>query len=240
MSIKKDNELWIIQIFEDYSHLQISKNLIQTESPDFISELSGKQIGIEITEIYQDSDQGSSILKQQSSYKKVFTEVLMSELKKHLSYNFGIDVDIDFRIPMKKSDFNSIAKSIRITCYPYLKDLAGNYSSEEFENYNYNLPEAIKSIRVTRIDDLDEPHNFQSEGGVVPVLTNEHLYDVICKKELALLKFQKCDEYWLIIREGNYHSGSFARDTNLILPFASKFDRIYLLRTSRNELILLT
>jgi hypothetical protein len=192
-----------------------------------------------VTEIYQDSNLGASKLKQQSSHKKAFTEVLMSELYNILPYSFGIDVELDFNHPIKKADFGSLAVNIAKICYTELEELVGNYSSKEFEEYYFGLPQGIKSIRITRIEGLNEPHNFQSEAGVVPVLTNAHLHHIISKKEQSLMKFHPCDEYWLIIREGNYHSGSFGRVPKLELPIKSTFSKIFLIRTNYRELLLL-
>jgi hypothetical protein len=239
MYTKKDNERWVIEGFEKLTHYPISETLEAFESPDFVFRMNGFRVGLEVTEIYQDILNGNSKLKQQSSFKQKLTAVVISELTKYLPYNFSIDIDLDFTVEVKKSEFDSIAKHIADACTPDLIGLKADYGSIECESYRYDLPTCVKDIRVTRIDALNEPHNSQSEGGAVATLNNSHIDFVVRKKELLLEKFNLCDEYWLIIHEGDYFAGSFGSFPELNTPISSKFDKVFLFRRKQSEVVIL-
>ena len=43
-------------------------------------------------------------------------------------------------------------------------------------------------------------------------------------------KYKICNEYWLVIRDGNYYAGSF-NDVTIETPIQSKFDKVFIVRT---------
>ena len=55
-------------------------------------------------------------------------------------------------------------------------------------------------------------------------------------KEKKLLTYRDCDQQWLLIREGNYYSGSFS-DIEIDLPIESLFDKVFLFRTRAREIV---
>lgn len=239
MYTQKDNERWIIEGFERVTQYPISETLIDHESPDFIFQLDGLRVGLEVTEIYQDILNGNSVLKQRSSFKQKLTEAAIEELSKRLRYNYSIDIELDFTVEVKKREFNSIAVQIADVCTPALMSIKSDYESREFESYHYDLPACVKEIRVTRIDALNEPHNSQSEGGAVETLRNSHIDFVVRKKESILEKFSPCDKYWLLIHEGDYFAGSFGSYPDLSTPIHSKFDKVFLFRRKQSEVLVL-
>jgi hypothetical protein len=59
---------------------------------------------------------------------------------------------------------------------------------------------------------------------------------IILKKDKLINKYQECDDYWLIIKEGNYYAGSFG-EIELLLPIESRFDKVFLYRSAMSQVI---
>ena len=108
---------------------------------------------------------------------------------------------------------------------------------EELNAYRL-LPKEIDRIRLSHFKKQTFSYYSENEGGSVSDLTDTHLLYVIREKEKKLLKYKNCDEYWLLITEGNFHAGSFDNITASKIDKTS-FDRIFLLREGKNELITL-
>ncbi|WP_281542568.1 hypothetical protein [Maribacter aestuarii] len=75
----------------------------KTEKPDFLIQAAKKKIGIELTEIFQDSYNGHSKYQQRSSDRSKFTEKLILELQKFVDFSFHISIHF--------SDFHHLTKS---------------------------------------------------------------------------------------------------------------------------------
>lgn len=91
------------------------------------------------------------------------------------------------------------------------------------------------SLFFTR--DLNQNRYGESDYGVVPPFTNRDMDVILNKKEDKLLNYKKCDEYWLVIREGDMLPASFA-NINL-KEVKSSFDKIFMYRIFNNTLVTL-
>jgi hypothetical protein len=89
---------------------------------------------------------------------------------------------------------------------------------------------------LCRYDGLKVTANNQVEGGIQSNLLNEHLLPILIKKDRLINNYHKCDDYWLIIKEGNYYAGSFG-EIELLLPIESRFDKVFLYRSAMSQVI---
>ena len=235
MSKKKDRERWILDIFIDnYKDGRLTL-LHEQESPDFIIGLDQKTIGVELTEVFQDSHLGTSRLKQNSSDGSSFTEELIALLQPDIPFKFSIGINFNRRQTVKKSKKQEILDKLKFICLPKIIRL-NDHEHLELENYWDSLPDEIDDIHVYRFDGMDESIDSRPEGGSVSKLTIKHLEKILLSKEEKLSYYSPCDEQWLVIREGKYYSGSFS-DVEIDLPIKSMFDRVFLFRTRTREII---
>lgn len=235
MAGKKENERWILNLFiENYKKDEITV-LREQESPDFIISINDRVIGLELTEIFQDSHTGNSKLKQNSSDGGSFTEELIYLIQPNIPFNFSIGITFNQNFPIGKSKKPVILKALAEICLLKMINL-NDYEHLNLENYYNSLPIEINNIYISRIDAMDRSIDSRPEGGPVSRLTINHLNSILRSKESKLPLYSKCNEYWLLIREGNYYSGSFS-EIEIDLPIESHFNKIFLLRTRTIEII---
>jgi hypothetical protein len=235
MSSKKDRERWIMNLFIDNYKKGMITLVREQEAPDFIVSLDDKKIGIELTEVFQDSHLGISKLKQSSSEGSSFTEDLIALMQPYIPFTFSIGIHFNKNVPIKKSTKKEILKNLEEICVPAMINLQ-DHEHLELENYYHNLPNQIDDIHIYRFDGMGESIDFRPEGGSVATLTISHVKTVLENKENKLSSYTNCDEQWLLIREGNYYSGSFS-DVEVDLPIKSQFDKVFLFRTRTNEIL---
>jgi len=235
MSKKKQRERWVMNLFiESYKKGRISI-INEQEAPDFIVSLEGREIGIELTEIFQDSHLGISKLKQASSDGSQFTEDLIALIQPHVPFTFSIGIHFNKDLPIKKSKKKKVLKELEVICVPAMANLQ-DHEYLELENYYDSLPSEIEDIHIYRSDGMEESIDSRPEGGTVAPLTISHLKIALTSKESKLSSYRICDEQWLVIREGNYYSGSFS-EVEIDSPVESLFDKVFLFRTKAREII---
>lgn len=234
MTPQEQEEIWLIEKFFRLYTKEPIKDLVKQESPDFIAYSMDNKIGIELTEVFQDSNNGPSRLQQNSSDSATFTDELIAALQPYVKFTFVIGINFSNLYPIKKSKRPELIGKIIEVCIPAMINLR-HREHLDLDYYN-GLPQEIDDIHLYRQDDLDYSFNSKPEGGVVGNLTIDHIMPAIKNKEDKLKKYLPCDQYWLIIREGNYYAGSFS-ELDLNLPLSSTFDKIFLLRTKNDELV---
>ena len=235
MSTKKERERWIMDLFiESYKKGNISI-INEQEAPDFIASLEGREIGIELTEIFQDSHLGISKLKQESSDGSQFTEDLIALIQPNIPFTFSIGIHFNKNLPIKKAKKQEVLKELEVICLPAMINLQ-DHEHVELENYYDSLPKEIDDIHIYRFDGMQESIDSRPEGGSVSPITINHLKIALANKESKLPSYRICDEQWLVIREGNYYSGSFS-EVEIDFPIDSLFDKVFIIRTRANEII---
>lgn len=207
----------------------------EQEAPDFIINIEGKEIGVELTEVFQDSHLGTSKMKQESSEGAQFTEDLIALIQQKIPFTFSIGIHFNKNLPIKKSKKQIILKELEGICVPEMINLQ-NHQHLELENDYGSLPNEIDEIHVYRFDGMEESIDSRPEGGIVSPLTMSHLKPALTNKESKLPSYQICDQQWLLIREGNYYSGSFS-DVEIDIPIDTLFDKVFLFRTRTKEII---
>ncbi|SEM31879.1 hypothetical protein SAMN04488008_1163 [Maribacter orientalis] len=206
----------------------------KTEKPDFIIQTAKNRIGIELTEIFQDSHNGHSKYQQRSSDRSKFTEKLILELQKFVDFTFHISIHFSDFHHLKKAEEKQLIKKAFKASVNHLIQLK-NKQGVLIEDFR-KLPEEIDSIRMGRYDGLEESYDEKPDGGIVSDMTNAHIEPIIMKKEKKLKNYQECDEYWLLIKEGNYYAGTFS-DIKVEYPISTSFCRIFLFRINKSEII---
>lgn len=235
MRTKKDRERWIMDLFiESYKKENISI-IKEQEAPDFIINIEGKEIGVELTEVFQDSHLGISKMKQESSDGAQFTEDLIALIQQNIPFTFSIGIHFNKNLPIKKSKKEKILKELERICVPAMINLQ-NHEHLELENYHDSLPNEIDDIHVYRFDGMEESIDSRPEGGTVSRLTMSHLETALTNKESKLSSYKVCNQHWLVIREGNYYSGSFS-DVEIDIPINTRFDKVFLFRSRTKEII---
>ncbi len=207
----------------------------EQEAPDFIIRVNENDIGVELTEVFQDSDLGISKLKQFSSEGGSFTENFINLIQPHIPFKFSIGINFNKNLPIKKSNKYAILKKLEDICVPAIINLK-DLEHLELENFYDQLPNEIDNIYIYRFDSMNASIDSRPEGGVVSRLTNNHIKNILLNKEKKLSTYTNCSQQWLLIREGNYYSGSFS-DIEIDLPIESLFDKVFLFRTRAREIV---
>ena len=233
----KEDELYFLKRFENLYDSFPEGKIIPSEQPDFIIKNEDFKIGIEITELFQDSHlNGYSKYQQKSISKNYFTNKYIKLIQKYLSFTFHINIEFNESQSINKLNQNSILKRL---CNPIILNNFINLKNKEhiiIEDFRV-LPDEINSIQLGRYDDIDESFDEMAEGGPVADINNSHIEYVLAKKHQKLEKYQNCSEQWLLITEGNYYAGSFA-DYVVNNPIKSKFHKIFLLRSNLDKVII--
>lgn len=229
----KKLERWIFDKFiEAYSDFPPC-GFEHTDRPDFIVTCPEKTIGIEIAEVFQDSHmRKSSRLKEREMMQGEFGETLLHLLisKQRKKQFFMLDISFSEHARFSKSQIKALVQESWIPCIEFLWN--NEKGAVRIENNDKNLPDIIDSIYIQIANYDQEPIYCNNQGGPVDSLRMEHLERTLMKHEKALKKYQACDEYWLIIREGNYYAGSFSDlSIDIQIPIQSQFDKVFLLRT---------
>src|SRR5215203_3573803 len=166
-------EIRVLQVFQElYASFPPGK-IHESESPDFILNGSDKVIGIEVTEVFQDSHEGKSKLQQYSSDSSNFTDELITLLQAHLSYSFSIGIDFSKFNPIRKADKKMLLEQTKNICLPFLSSMQNN---EHYRlEYEHGLPPELDRIYIHRYDKMERSFNSQPEGGPVANLTHDHI-----------------------------------------------------------------
>lgn len=222
------------ELYQDFPNGKIDKS----EQPDFIISNEKGKIGIELTEVFQDShlNNGQSKFQQLSSDRHSFTTDLINIIEQYISFTFHIAIHFNDFNHLKKSKKHIVLKKAFKSCINQTLNLE-NKKSITINDFQV-LPEEINSITIGRYDGLDSSYDEKPEGGCVSDLTDVHLNEILKKKHKKLKKYQKCNQFWLLIKEGNYYAGSFA-EVKVENEFETDFDKIFLLRSNYNELIVI-
>jgi len=233
--VNTEQELYYLDRFKALYRNFPTGKISKAEQPDFIVYSKQGKIGIELTELFQDSHlKGYSEYQQKSSARHIFTNELIGILQKYVSFTFHIGIGFNaFKSVNKLNKDRVIKKAFRATINNILN--LDNKQSIVVDDFRI-LPEEINSIHVGRFDGLEESYDEMPEGGPVSDLENIHIEEVLEKKHRKLKKYKECSEQWLLIREGNYYAGSFA-EFKVTKPITTSFDKVFILRSNYNKII---
>lgn len=227
-----------ILLLEKFKHLyeNFPFGIISHEdAPDIIVTDNDYKIGIELTEIFQDSFRKSSKLKQLQDYHSRIGNLLVREIER--IYNYKIVVHLGFN-DNNLSDNDKPVNEIVSVCLDVLQHNLRSLQINSYINERdfFTLPSGIRRISVYRFPEDIESYYGENEGGPVADLEFKHIERIISKKEARRLIYKQCNEYWLVIKEGNYYAGTFNK-VNIEIPIKSVFEKVFIVRTKDNTLI---
>ena len=235
--MNKVEELSILRRFQSNYSLFPEGEIEPTEQPDFI--INGcKKIGIEITQIFQDQENPKgSLIRKIETYQRHLLEDTVEALKDIGARFCLIDIGIS------KQNFSTSLKP-KILARICTTEIQNNIpETANFENLTLNinnegqLPRLIDHVTVWFSSSLSDFEYVESSGGVGMVLTNEKLQFILKKKEDQIKAYKKCDEYWLIIKEGSSMADYFPVIDINKSNVQTSFDKIFLFRQSGSEII---
>ncbi len=251
MNSKEGKQL--INVFQKMCKSFPAGELIEQDPPGadyLLISIDGKTIGIELTEAFHNDE---TIRHSNTQFE--FTNLVKEKLSLVLPFPFIIDIDIDEKKGIRKADkYRTIDATImfckaefsnlRLTEERRVHHIGIDLNSEKYKRVRdillfrgyRNLPEGITSILLLRLPDGANSHNLRLEGGGVPNFTDEHLNQILEKKERKKGRYAPCDEFWLVIKEGNGYPGRFD-DFLITKPIRTSFDKVFLVRMFDRELI---
>lgn len=241
ISNMKDEQEWLIvnkfkECYKDFPKGDLTKD----EQPDFRVVDGSKTVGIEVAEVFQDAHHHNhSHLKQDESVQNKFEKTLLEGTQQHTDKHFILGVTLSQERTIATNKLKELTKACLPSCLEFIwNNEIGSHI--HLDNYHYFLhhllPDEVESIYIMLLPDHIPSFNDQSQGGVVSNLQYKHIEPTLRRHTEALSKYKKCDEYWLLIREGNYYAGSFA-EVNISVPIDTKFHRVFLIRTNTSEII---
>jgi len=155
-------------------------------------------------------------------------------LQPYVGYSFSIGIHFSKFNPIKKADKNRLLEQTKNICLPILNSMNDN---EHYRlEYEHGLPRELDRIYIHRYDKMERSFNSQPEGGPVANLMYDHIQQILKQKEQKLPKYLTCNEYWLLIKEGNYYAGSF-EEIQINFPIESSFTKVFLVRMNRHEVV---
>jgi hypothetical protein len=245
-------EKMLMEFFVDF-YKDFPKGMIVKTTPPaadyLLTTLSGEKIGIELTEVFHNVE-----AKRISSETYKFTGLVLEKLKKHLPFSFSIDIDLDKKKGVPKPTLKETVSETVNFCVNEFADLM-DYEHRVLTNIEINLdrvdasfkdvilsrgyrnlPKGVEKVAMSRYDSVSESWNSQGEGGPVPHFTDEYLRAILTKKEEKLKKYKPCNQFWLVIKEGNYYSGTF-HNIQISTPADSSYHKIFICRVSNHDII---
>jgi hypothetical protein len=205
------------------------------DKPDFIIH-SNKKIGVEITQIFKDQEsKKGSLLKSVEEITKKVSEEIIFLLNKNQKPKCYISVHLnENEFPSQLSPkeiaeycFSDIDKNINVNQKNYILEI----------HNNGQLPILVDSYEVIfneKVKDFEYIESYSTLGGVID---NSGLQYILDKKEEAKREFIKCDEYWLIIKSGEFSADYFPSIEINPKELKTSFDKIFILKYLENEVI---
>lgn len=240
---KREHELFIATKFKEKYNSFPEGELLQSEvgtNPDFILTTDTKTIGIEVAEVFQDSHlDNHSHLKRDESVQDKFENLLLEAIQQHTDKHIALGVTLSSHHTLASNRMKELVKQCRPSCMEFIwnNEVRSHIRlSNHYYDLNHPLPDEVDEIFIMILPENIPSFNDQSQGGTVSNLELKHIEPTLIKHSKAMTKYKPCDEYWFVIREGNYHAGSF-QEVIIDTPIHSKFNKVFLLRTKSDEVL---
>jgi|ERR1035441_7117056 hypothetical protein len=210
---QKRRERFLLDRFLEYQGITTTR--IDTgESPDFLIDIEGRTIGIEVTELFIRSNKSkihpptkahpllqaieSNSSQIVSEARKIYFDAGNSPVRSQIVFSSRVTPDID----KKKGD--QIAKLIaeQIQSMRRQDSQVASWRSREDENEEHPLSEWVIFISARRVPELRFARWFSTNNsvGMVSPLTPERLQEEIDKKAPKISAYKKrAEEIWLLI-----------------------------------------
>jgi len=211
--------------------------IMHVDKPDFII-CGERKIGVEITQMFQDQHyQSGSLLKSAEVYKVKVLECLTEFLRNQKTPYCILSIDLDENIFPTSSRPSEIAQ---ICAYDIFKQsengLKNNLNHFIIDNHG-QLPPVIKSYEVLFYPTLNDYIPIETANSIGKVINNENLQFVLNKKEVAKKEFFACDEYWIVIKVGEFASDYYPSIIVNMENVVTSFEKVFILKYLESEVI---
>lgn len=206
------------------------------DKPDFII-YGDKKVGVEITQIFKDDQESEkgSLLKSVEEFRKKVSEETLSLLREKQSPKCWLEIHLNV------SEFPT-QKSPKETAQVLYKDINKNIRAEkkdyilEVEN-NSELPSIVDSYEVIFNQKIKEYEYIESGSVIGGIIDNKRIQFILDKKEVAKENFLNCDEYWLVIKSGEFIADYFPAMQINSEELNTTFNKVFILKYLENETI---
>ena len=249
---KKQRERFLLDQF--LKHQKITpKRIVPGESPDFLIDLEGRAVGIEMTELFirrNRSEAHPEPLKE-SLLKKIESNAdrIISKARE-IYFSAGnppvlSTIVISDRITLDKKKGDQIAELIayQIQSMSLENSQAAKWRSCEEENEKHPLLDLVYFIHTERVPELRFAHWTVVKAGLVATLTSECLQAEIDKKANKINTYRKkAEEIWLLmVADPTRLSQKFSIQTDFpIGSVSSPFTKTFYYGYAAEEVIDLT
>lgn len=207
------------------------------ESPDFLINIAREIIGIEVTSIYRDFDDGNSA-KVQSDLPIITEEAVKAYNDKGgIPLVFGFSYDGKVAVSSRKS----IAQKLGVFLYEYTKknfssgiDTIQQINVKQESDESFSL---VSSVFAQPTDHATAVGFTVSGFDSVPVV-DSMIEEAVRKKEILLPKYlQRCKKIWLLIVLPTMNlAGDLRMQENKNITLNHSFDAVYVLDDYRSQL----
>ncbi len=219
--------------------------IIKSESPDFLVTTNDKIIGIELTDLYWNSQQAqeetinrrqniSSQQAQETICKKITSEAQSLHLAQNLA---NVLVTVRFSHNLSSKDIGCLSKQLVELVSRNMPKPGDNYNEENSDT----LPEEIKRVTVSRLSDSKESFFNAPLSEFLPELEENHISSALARKEPKVEEYRKrCAEIWLLTNFDTVPSSLATifdfKEEVLQKTYPSKFDRVFLFDNARKKI----
>ncbi len=229
-SAKKQHERFLLDRFLELQGISPA-SIEPLDPPDFLIDLEGRKVGIEVTELFIRSNKEHLLQAAES-----ITNLIVSKARK-IYFDAGnppvlSTIWFSDRITLDKKKGDQIAELIahQIQTMSLQNSQAVAWRSSEDENEERSLSESVAIIHTCRVSELRFARWTVARPGLVATLTPKHLQEVIDKKAKKINGYKKvAEEIWLlIVADGTRSSQKFSVMPDFPLdsissPFAKTF-----------------
>src|ERR1035438_2986965 len=207
-SAKKQHERFLLDRFLELQGISPA-SIEPLDPPDFLIDLEGRKVGIEVTELFIRSNKSEAHPQPEEEpllqAAESITDLIVSKAREIYfdARNPSVQSTIWFsgRITLDKKKGDQIAELIahQIQSMSLQNSQAVAWRSSEDENEERSLSESVAMIHTYKV-----PKEFArwtvARPGLVATLTPKHLQEVIDKKAKKINGYKKkAEEIWLLI-----------------------------------------
>jgi hypothetical protein len=228
---------------EQYSHILRFKEsfpefpdgiLCYDDNPDVLVKTSEGFCGIEHTRLYRGE------LKGQESIEQRIVDRAQGMYESSGAPSLYVTVLFDSKIKLVIRDTDSIAASLNEIVCRYIPVIGEKFMLEGWRFARHGLSPTIRTIFIDRPGNSCEMFWGVGRGGAIPDLTPDQIRERIQGKEAKLSKYLgKCSKIWLLIVEDGFSPSGYFVISDAVMQqiYKSSFDRIFLFRNFRREVI---
>lgn len=207
------------------------------ESPDFLIDIAGELIGVEVTSIYRDFSNGNSA-KAQSDLPAITEEAVKTYNDKGgIPLVFGFSYDGKVAVSPRKD----MAQKLGVFLYEYTKKSfpQGIDATQQIyvKQENDESLSFVKSVFAQPTDHATAIGFSVSGYDSVPVV-DSMIAEAVRKKEILLPKYlQRCHKIWLLIVLPTMDlAGDLTMQENKSITVGYSFESVYVLDDYRSQL----